>query len=135
MKALFASYACTLVVFVVLDLVWLGIVAKPLYQGGVGHLLAKQPNVPVAVVFYCLYALGLMVFAVAPHGAAATWRGTLVAAALFGFFAYATYDLTNLATLRDWPTGLTLLDMAWGTVLSTLAAAAGKAALDAFTAN
>ncbi len=128
-----AAYAGTAVVMVVLDMLWLGVVAKPLYQQGIGHLMAEQPVVPVAVVFYLLYALGVTVFAVAPHlGQAAPrgWGETLGMAALFGFIAYATYDLTNLATLKGWPLGLSLIDMAWGTVVSTASAAGGKAALD-----
>jgi uncharacterized membrane protein len=88
--------------------------------------------VPVAVLFHLLYALGVVVFAVAPQLAPATprgWAATLGMAALFGFIAYATYDLTNLATLKGWPLGLSLIDMAWGTVVSTASAAGGKAAL------
>jgi uncharacterized membrane protein len=123
------AYAATLVAMVALDLVWLGVVAKGFYRDGIGHLMAERPNVLVAVLFYALYALGLVIFAVAPHGTAGGWRTTLVTAALFGFFAYATYDLTNLATLRDWPLGVSLLDVAWGTFVSAVAAAAGRAAL------
>jgi uncharacterized membrane protein len=125
-----AAYVATLVVMVALDMVWLGVIAKPLYQQGVGHLLAERPNVPVAVLFYLVYAAGLVTFAVASQAPGGAWGKTLLAAALFGFFAYATYDLTNLATLKDWPAGLSVIDMAWGSLVSTLAAAAGKAALD-----
>jgi uncharacterized membrane protein len=127
MTRLLVSWAATLALMVALDLLWLGVVARPVYQQGIGHLMAEQPRVPVAVLFYLLYAAGIMVFAVAPGGG---WGRTLTAAALFGFFAYATYDLTNLATLRQWPIGLSLLDVAWGTFVSTVAAAAGKVALD-----
>ena len=128
-----AAYAGTAIVMVVLDLMWLGVVAKPMYQQGIGHLMAERPVIPVAVLFYLLYAVGVVVFAVAPQLAPAASRGwgeTLVMAALFGFFAYATYDLTNLATLKGWPLGLSLVDIAWGTVVSTASAAGGKAALD-----
>jgi len=128
-----AAYAGTATVMVALDLLWLGVIAKPLYQQGIGHLMAEQPVVPVAVLFYVLYAVGVVVFAVAPQLAPATprgWAETLGMAALFGFFAYATYDLTNLATLKGWPLGLSLIDMAWGTVVSTASAAGGKVALD-----
>ena len=128
-----AAYAGTAIVMVVLDLMWLGVVAKPMYQQGIGHLMAERPVIPVAVLFYLLYAVGVVVFAVAPQLAPAALRGwgeTLVMAALFGFFAYATYDLTNLATLKGWPLGLSLVDIAWGTVVSTASAAGGKAALD-----
>jgi uncharacterized membrane protein len=97
--------------------------------------MSERPNVPVAVLFYALYAVGLVVFAVAPHEPGAAWGKTLVSAALFGFFAYATYDLTNLATLKGWPVGLSLMDMAWGTLVSAVSAAAGKTALDRFGAG
>ena len=130
-----ATYAAIAVVMIALDLLWLGVIAKPLYQQGIGHLMAEQPNVPVAALFYALYALGLLVLAVLPNAAEPGWRKTLVTAALFGFFAYATYDLTNLATLKGWPVGLSLLDMAWGTLVSTASAAAGKFALDRMTSG
>ena len=129
------TYAAIAVVMIALDLLWLGVIAKPLYQQGIGHLMAERPNVPVAVLFYALYALGLLLLAVLPNAAEPGWSKTLVTAALFGFFAYATYDLTNLATLKGWPVGLSLLDMAWGTFVSTASAAAGKFALDRMTSG
>ncbi len=124
-----AAYAAVLLVMVALDLLWLGVVAKPLYQQGIGHLMLPKPDVPVAVLFYAVFALGLLLFGVLPH-AADGWARNALWAALFGFFAYATYDLTNLATLKDWPLQLSLLDMAWGCVVSALSATAGKAVLD-----
>ena len=119
-----------MIVMVGLDMLWLGVIAKPIYQNGIGHLMADQPNVPVAVLFYALYGLGLVVFAVLPAGPAPGWAKTVGMAALFGFFAYATYDLTNLATLKQWPIGLSVMDMAWGTCISAAAAAGGKALMD-----
>jgi uncharacterized membrane protein len=124
-----AAYAGTAIVMVALDMLWLGVIAKPLYQQGIGHLMAEQPHVGVAVLFYLLYALGVVIFAVAPQHGGSSWATTLTMGALFGFFAYATYDLTNLATLRNWPLRLSLIDIAWGTVVSALSAAGGKAAL------
>ena len=123
------AFAATATVMVALDLLWLGLIARPLYQQGIGHLMAKRPIVPVAALFYAVYTLGLVVFAVAPQTAETRWAVVLGSAALFGFVAYATYDLTNLATLKGWPVGLTVIDMAWGSVLSVLSAAAGRAAL------
>ena len=114
----------------VLDLVWLSMLAEPLYQAGIGHLMAAKPNLMFASLFYLVYALGLMRFAVMPNIAARGIKNTFVAAAVFGFFIYASYDLTNLALLKDWPLRLSVIDMAWGTVVSTLAALAGKAAMD-----
>ena len=125
-----AAYAGTAIVMVVLDVLWLGFIARPLYLQGIGHLMAEKAHVPVAVLFYAVFALGLVLLAVSPAGPAPGWTRTLATAALFGFVAYATYDLTNLATLRGWPLGLSLLDMAWGALVSIAAAAGGKAAMD-----
>lgn len=125
-----AAYAGTAIVMVALDMLWLGVIAKPLYQQGIGHLMAERPNVGVAVLFYLLYALGVVIFAVSPQHNGSSWAITLAMGALFGLFAYATYDLTNLATLRDWPLRLSLIDIGWGTLVSAAAAAGGKAALD-----
>jgi uncharacterized membrane protein len=123
------AFAATATVMVALDLLWLGLIARPLYQQGIGHLMAERPIVPAAALFYAVYTLGLVVFAVAPQTAETRWAVVLGSAALFGLVAYATYDLTNLATLKGWPVGLTVIDMAWGSVLSVLSAAAGRAAL------
>jgi uncharacterized membrane protein len=114
---------------VALDMLWLGAIARTMYQQAIGHLMAEHPNVPVAVAFYVLYAAGLMIFAIAPQAAEAEWGRTVVMGALFGFFAYATYDLTNLATLANWPMRLSLIDMTWGTMVSAVSAGAGRAAM------
>jgi uncharacterized membrane protein len=111
-------------------MLWLGAIAKPIYQQAIGHLLAARPNVGVAVLFYLLYPVGVVIFAVSRQHMGSTWGVTLAMGALFGFFAYATYDLTNLATLRDWPLRLSLIDIAWGTVVTAASAAGGKSALD-----
>lgn len=130
MKRHLAAYFGTLIVMVGLDLLWLGIIAKPIYQQGIGHLMTDKPNAPAAVLFYLLFGIGLVVFAVLPAGAAPGWGKTMGMAALFGFFAYATYDLTNLATLKQWPMGLSVMDLVWGTCVSAAAAAGGKALMD-----
>jgi uncharacterized membrane protein len=130
MKRFATAYAGTAAVMLLLDALWLGLIAQPLYAQQLGHLLADEPRFGVAALFYLLYALGVVIFAVAPQSGGAPWKATLGRAALFGFFAYATYDLTNLATLRDWPLALSLIDIAWGTAISTASAAGGKAALD-----
>jgi uncharacterized membrane protein len=127
MKRTLAAYAATLILMVALDLLWLGLIAKPLYLQGIGHLMAEEPDVAVAIVFYVVYAGGLLYFSVLARGASPDWWPTLRDAALFGFFAYATYDLTNLATLRDWPVGLAMIDIAWGVFVSATSAVAGRA--------
>lgn len=128
------AYGATLVTLVVIDLLWLGVIAKPLYQQGIGHLMAEKPNLTAAVFFYLLYPVGVVLFAIAPDAANASWLKTFITAALFGFFAYATYDLTNLATLKGWPVSLAAVDMAWGSLVTGLCALAGKLAYDRFSA-
>ena len=130
MRNTLLAYAAAAAALLALDAVWLGIVAQPLYQRSIGHLMAEQPGWAAATAFYLVYPLGLMRFAVLPHRHDRAMGPTLSAAALFGFLAYATYNLSNLATLRDWPVGVSLIDIAWGTVVSTASAAAGKLALD-----
>jgi uncharacterized membrane protein len=120
------SYMATLIVMVTVDALWLGVIAKPVYQQGIGHLMAERPQWVAAALFYAVFALGLMLFAVLPHRGAPSWSTSALMAAMFGFFCYATYDLTNLATLKGWPLGLSLLDIAWGSLLSAIAATAGR---------
>jgi len=117
-----------------LDLLWLGIIAKPIYQQGIGHLMAEQPRLGVAVAFYLMFALAIVIFAVAPNEGAAGVGRTALLGALFGLFAYATYDLTNLATLKNWPVAMSLMDMAWGSFVSAASAVSGKWMLDRFAA-
>lgn len=126
------GYATTLVVLVVVDMVWLGVIAKQMYRNGIGHLMAEKSNWFAVGLFYPVFAPSLMVFAVIPHQAATRSSKTMVAAAMFGFFAYATYDLTNLGTLRGWPWQLSLIDTVWGTAMSATAALAGSAAMKYF---
>jgi uncharacterized membrane protein len=126
----FAGYLGAASVMLALDMLWLGVIARPIYQQSIGHLMAERPDVGVAAAFYALYAAGVLIFAVVPQAEDPAWGRTVLMGALFGFFAYATYDLTNLATLRNWPWRLTLVDMAWGTLLSAVSAAAAKAAMN-----
>ena len=119
------AYLSTLVTFAIVDFVWLGFVAKDLYAKGIGHLMADSPNWTAAVLFYLLFIVGLLYFAVVPALHAGSWRRATLNAALFGFFAYATYDLTNLATLKGWPVSIVLADLVWGTFVSAVASTAG----------
>jgi uncharacterized membrane protein len=100
-----------------IDMIWLGLVAHKFYQSQLGHLLGPV-HWPAAIIFYLIYILGILIFAVIPGLEAGSWQKALVLGALFGFFCYATYDLTNLATLRDWPLAVALVDMLWGAVLT-----------------
>lgn len=117
------TYAATLVIFTGLDFIWLGFIAQGYYRSQIGHLIADKVNMPGAVAFYAIYALGLMIFAIQPAMLAGGPMKALMTGALFGLFCYATYDLTNLATLKNWSLPLSLLDMAWGTFLSGATAA------------
>jgi len=130
MNKYLAGYAAAAVVIVALDMLWLGVIAKSMYQDAIGHLMADKPGVWAALAFYLVYPVGLVAFVLAPNAAEPLWGRTLLMAALFGFVAYATYDLSNLATLKNWPVKLTLIDLCWGTVLSAVAAGAGKAAMN-----
>ncbi len=111
-------YLITLPVFFVFDMVWLGLVAKKLYAKQIGFLLKPDVNWTAAISFYLLFIVGLVLFVVSPALEKHSWMHALVFGALFGLITYATYDLTNLATTRDWPLLITFVDMAWGTVLS-----------------
>ena len=125
MSKLLLAYISTAAVFLVLDLLWLGVVAKGFYQSRLGGLLLEQPNLTFAVLFYLTYVIGIMIFAVEPALRAGSWQTALVYGALFGFFAYATYDMTNLATLKSWPLDMSIVDIAWGTALTGTSAVSG----------
>jgi uncharacterized membrane protein len=114
---------------IALDVVWIGVLARPLYAHGIGHLMAARPNLAAALAFYLLYAAGLMAFVVLRQ-APGDWRMAAAWGAAFGFTAYMTYDLTNLATLRDWPLALSFVDVAWGCVATGLAATAARLVAD-----
>jgi uncharacterized membrane protein len=122
-RRLAVAYVATLVSFLALDAVWLTTMAQRLYQPGIGHLMRPGFAWEPALVFYLLYVLGLVVFGV--MNGLARGRSAVAAArcALFGLIAYATYDLTNQATLRDWPWLVTLADLVWGTCASAAAGA------------
>jgi uncharacterized membrane protein len=112
-------------VFFAMDLLWLGVVAKDFYRRHLGYLMAPQINWAAAILFYLLFLGGLVFFAVKPGFEAGSPVRALACGALFGFLAYATYDLTNLATIRSWPPVVAVVDMLWGTVLSGTVAWSG----------
>jgi uncharacterized membrane protein len=118
-------YFITLFIFLAIDSLWLGLVAPKFYQDQIGHLMAETPNLAAAGLFYLLFIGVLVYLVVEPALRAGTIRDAAIRGALFGLVTYATYDLTNLATLRDWPILVTIVDLAWGTVL-TAATAAGS---------
>jgi len=110
-------YIIAFVFFFAIDLLWLGIVAKDIYQRYIGHLLKPDVNWVAAILFYLLFIGGLVFFVLMPAVETGSWIKALYLGALFGFITYATYDLTNLATLKDWPIQITIIDLIWGTFL------------------
>jgi uncharacterized membrane protein len=126
MKTYIIAYVSTAVVFLAVDFVWLSSMANVLYRPALGDMLASEFRLAPAILFYVIYVAALVFFAVLPSLAAGRGMGTaLLYGAAFGFAAYATYDLTNQATLKNWSTLLTAADLAWGSVLSAVAAAGG----------
>ena len=124
------AYIATIIFMFIIDLIWLGQLAQPLYQAGIGHLMATEPKLGFAALFYLVFVFGLFWFAVRPSIATKGVKNAFITGALFGFFVYASYDLTNLALLKDWPLKLSIIDMTWGTSLSGVCAAFGKFMLD-----
>lgn len=112
------QYAIAAAVFCLLDLVWLGTIAEETYERHLGDLLAPSPDVGAALVFYAIFVAGLLYFVIHPAVVSASWRRAVGAGAFFGFVTYATWDLTNLAVLRDFPAALVPIDLAWGTFLA-----------------
>lgn len=117
MKYLFLYLAAT-VIFFAIDMVWLGWLAKDFYWGKLDFILSDQTNWTAAIVFYLIYIGGILYFAVVPGFEAGTWQAALVKGALFGFFCYATYDLTNMALIEGWPLEVVIVDIIWGAVLT-----------------
>jgi uncharacterized membrane protein len=125
MKIYVLSYVAAALVFVAIDAVWLSVMSNALYRPFLGDILLEKFNPAPAVFFYLLYFGGIVYFAIAPAIASGRWITALYNGALFGFFAYATYDLTNQATLKVWSTVVTVADLCWGTALTAVAAALG----------
>lgn len=111
-------YGATLVAFLAIDMIWLGFVARGFYRRQLGFLLSDQPNWWAAIVFYLLFVVGILVFAVLPSVQVESLQKAIVLGGFFGLVTYATYDLTNLATVKNWPLLVTVVDMVWGTVLA-----------------
>lgn len=121
------NFFITFTVFMAIDLLWLGVVAKNLYQNQIGFIMRPSPNWTAAVIFYVFYIIGLLFFVIQPALQKESWSYALWVGAFFGFITYMTYDLTNLATLNNWPLLVTVVDLAWGTSLG------GTTALLAYT--
>jgi len=116
-KQMLVMYLITLAVFFLIDMVWLGVVAKGFYRRHLGSPLSPNVNWAAAILFYLLFIVGLIVFAIRPALVGEEPLKALFLGALLGLISYATYDLSNLATLKDWPLVVTIVDLIWGTVL------------------
>ena len=125
MSKYFFAYLATATVFLAIDFIWLSQVARKFYVDALGDLLLERPNIAAAAGFYAVYAAGIVFFAVLPAMKSGSALTALTHGALFGFFAYATYDMTNYATLRHWPVSVTVVDVLWGTVLTGFSAFSG----------
>ena len=117
------GYVVALLTFLLVDMAWLGTMAPRFYRPTLGDIAISGVNLPPAIVFYALYPVGLLIFATIPALKSGSISTAVVSGALFGFFTYATYDLTNHATLRNWTLQLTLVDIAWGTILAAITSA------------
>ena len=115
-------YGIALVVFFAVDMLWLGVIARRLYNEHLGHLLKTNVNWTAAIIFYLIFIAGVVTFVLWPAWHDGSFMKALLLGGFFGFIAYATYDLTNLATMKDWPLFITIVDLAWGTALGALTA-------------
>jgi len=118
------AYVSTLVVFLLCDMAWLGTMANRLYRPTLGDMMLGSPDLPAAAAFYGIYPIGLIIFAVLPALKSASLPEAALSGALFGFFTYMTYDLTNQATLKNWTLQLSAIDIGWGTLLGAISATA-----------
>lgn len=125
MQKYISAYLSTAVVFLSIDAIWLTVMSNLLYRPVLGDMLLQKPNLTPAAVFYAIFVFGIVYFAVMPALRAGDWTLALINGALLGAVAYATYDLTNEATLKNWQTKLSIIDILWGSALTAVAATAG----------
>ena len=118
-------YIATAILFFAIDILWLGVIAKNFYNKHLGRFFRERVNWTAAIIFYSLFILGIMIFAILPGTSSASLGRTVTLGVLYGLFTYATYDLTNLATLKDWPVKIVVVDILWGMVLCGLVSAGG----------
>lgn len=112
------SYLVSLVFFIIFDLLWIGVIAKKMYAEKLSFIMSPQINFVPVILFYLLFVVGLLLMVVFPAIEKKSWTHALLYGILFGLVTYATYDLTNLATLKNWPLSITIIDLIWGSFLS-----------------
>ncbi len=122
--SIFLLYIVTLVLFLIIDFLWLGVIAKSFYSYQLGYILKSKVNWPPAAIFYLLFIIGILFFAVFPGLDVGSWSKTALSAGLLGLLCYGTYGLSNLATLKNWPRIVVIVDIIWGTFLTTVVALA-----------
>lgn len=118
-------YIASLATFIILDIIWLGVITRNYYSSEIGHLMSEKVNYLAAIAFYLIFVTGLVILAIMPGLKDENLKRTIINAAILGFVSYATYDLTNLATLKDWPLKMVLIDISWGTIISTITSIIG----------
>lgn len=128
MKTIAIAYLGTLISFLIIDSLWLGLVARNFYQRQLGDMMLPSPNFAVAAIFYLFFAIAIVVLAVRPGLEDGSIWTAVGYAAVLGLAAYGTYDMTNLSTLNGWPIPVTIADLVWGTVLTSVCSACGYAA-------
>jgi len=132
MKTMLIAYAAAALTMLGMDAVWLRMAADRLYRPLLGDMLLTGFRPAPAILFYLLYVVGIVIFAIRPALAGGGWSTAATNGALLGFFCYATYDLTNQATLKTWPVTVTIVDMGWGTFLTACVATVGYLAASRF---
>jgi uncharacterized membrane protein len=113
-------YALTIPIFFIIDIIWLGVIAKGFYRRHLGFILSPDVNWVAAIIFYLMYIVGILFFAVRPALNSSSWQQAALLGGLYGFFTYATYDFTNLATIKAWPPVIVVVDVLWGVCLCTV---------------
>ena len=124
-KSIIISYVLTFIVFLLVDMLWIGVIAKNLYQKFLGGFITDKVNWTAAFIFYLIYVVGISIFAIYPALNKGSAVNAILMGALFGIFAYATYDLTNYATLKGWPLPIVFIDILWGAVVSAIVSFSG----------
>ncbi len=113
-------YLLTIPIFFIIDIIWLGVIAKGFYRRHLGFILSPEVNWVAAIIFYLMYIVGILFFAVRPALNSSSWQQAALLGGLYGFFTYATYDFTNLATIKAWPRIIVVVDVIWGVFLCTV---------------
>lgn len=129
------AYALALVIFLAIDLVWLSIMGSALYRPALGNILLENFRSGPAIVFYLIFPIGIVLFAIHPALESGHYQLATIDGALLGFFAYATYDLTNFSTLRNWTLTITAVDIVWGSLVTSVAATLACVAVKLLTSK